>query len=237
MTCSSWSAGKKGKKKHAFGFGFAAHWLKRWREILKPLSERHYFRQPLENCCNSASFLWRCNLLFQMIRLRSCLLRCWFAALFNWSLFRPLITWYSFQRRVGEKMPKISLLRRYGQASWQKRSIVLKPLELHYCPAICNTRCRPTWVSQIAVSCLLTGSFGCLNSPLVIGQRDYHLHWWFTCSHSISPWYWNSVEVGSHVSARCNESRFSNMLNLWNNFLPFFTSLLSCLEITREVGT
>ena len=178
-----------------------------------------------------------------MIHQRSCLLRCWFAALFNWSLFRPLITWYSFQRRVGEKMPKISLLRRYGQASWQKRSIVLKPhlngtisqkfairdadlIEpvklqcLAYWPAHLVVWIRHLWLAKEVIT-FTDDSLARIRYP-----RDIETAWRLAAMSQLD------VTKGFH-----GKSRLSKMLNLRNNFLPFFTSLLSCLEITREVET
>ena len=40
ITCNSLKAREKSRAHGAIGFGFASHWLKNWRESLKPITER-----------------------------------------------------------------------------------------------------------------------------------------------------------------------------------------------------
>ena len=48
ITCNSLEAREKSRVHGTIGFGFASHWLKNWRESLKPIT--NYFRQSFENC-------------------------------------------------------------------------------------------------------------------------------------------------------------------------------------------
>ena len=60
ITCNSPEAREKSRVNGAIGFGFASHWLKKWRESFKPITKRNityyiycmvdYFRQSFENC-------------------------------------------------------------------------------------------------------------------------------------------------------------------------------------------
>ena len=40
ITCNSLEAREKSRVQGAIGFGFASHWLKNWRESLKPITKR-----------------------------------------------------------------------------------------------------------------------------------------------------------------------------------------------------
>ena len=40
ITCNSHEAREKSRVHGAIGFGFASHWLKNWRESLKPITKR-----------------------------------------------------------------------------------------------------------------------------------------------------------------------------------------------------
>ena len=40
ITCNSLEAREKSRVHGAIGFGFAAHWLKNWRESFKPITKR-----------------------------------------------------------------------------------------------------------------------------------------------------------------------------------------------------
>jgi len=55
ITCNLLEAREKSRVHGAVGFGFASHWLKKWRESFKPItkrsnSNRNDFRQSFENC-------------------------------------------------------------------------------------------------------------------------------------------------------------------------------------------
>ena len=40
ITCNSLEAGEKSRVHGAIGFGFASHWLKKWRHSFKPITKR-----------------------------------------------------------------------------------------------------------------------------------------------------------------------------------------------------
>ena len=40
ITCNSLQAREKSRVHGAIGFGFASHWLKKWRESFKPITKR-----------------------------------------------------------------------------------------------------------------------------------------------------------------------------------------------------
>ena len=40
VTCNSLEAREKSRVRGAIGFGFASHWLKNWRDSLKPITNR-----------------------------------------------------------------------------------------------------------------------------------------------------------------------------------------------------
>ena len=40
ITCNSLKAREKSRVHGAIGFGFASHWLKNWRESIKPITKR-----------------------------------------------------------------------------------------------------------------------------------------------------------------------------------------------------
>ena len=60
ITCNSLEARENSRVHGAIGFGFASHWLKNWRESLKPITKRSnrdheiYVRQSFENCSSSS---------------------------------------------------------------------------------------------------------------------------------------------------------------------------------------
>ena len=57
ITCNSLEAREKSRVHGAIGFGFASHWLKKWRDSFEAITKRsmqsqsrNYFRQSFENC-------------------------------------------------------------------------------------------------------------------------------------------------------------------------------------------
>ena len=42
ITCNSLEAREKSRVHGVIGFGFASHWLKNWRDSLKPITKRSY---------------------------------------------------------------------------------------------------------------------------------------------------------------------------------------------------
>ena len=49
ITCNSLEARERSRVHGAIGFGFASHWLKKWREFFKPITKR-------SNCKHGITF-------------------------------------------------------------------------------------------------------------------------------------------------------------------------------------
>ena len=52
ITCYFLKAREKSRLQGAIAFGFAAHWLKKWREAFKPITKRSHCNRVITSDCH-----------------------------------------------------------------------------------------------------------------------------------------------------------------------------------------